>query len=52
MDRVVREGGQQFILDEANNLKCTPNSAYIFAYKRMTKARDKARCGNDEYDTK
>eukprot|EP00944_MAST-04C_sp_MAST-4C-sp1_P016129 g16129.t1 len=38
---------QQFILDEANNLKCTPNSAYIFAYKRMTKARDKARCGND-----
>ena len=38
---------QQFILDEANNLKCTPNSAYIFAYKRMTKARDQARCGND-----
>ena len=37
---------QQFILDEANNLKCTPNSAYIFAYKRMTKARIK-RCGND-----
>lgn len=38
---------QQFIEDVGNNLKCTPNAAYTFAYKRMTKERDKARCGGN-----
>ena len=38
---------QQFIQDVGDTVKCTPNAAYVFAYKRMTKERDRARCGGN-----